>query len=295
MDHEISFCLHKLREQFQIDQGRLRRFEESARAEGKVDGALEELGLSREQLFGVSAAKLGTPPASAARRHALAKGIGGASTKPKAEQQKSPRPKNSEVDKLIGLLLDITSRFELFEEIAHGAMGRIQAGWDRHLGRPVAIKMLRNERVRDVVRMRFLEEAQVTGQLQHPSIITVYELGRIQGDVAFVMKRIEGQSLKELIRSLRHQHPETLKRFPLRRRLHLFAQLCQAVAFAHSRGVVHRDIKPSNVMVGDFGEIVLLDWGLCKIVSGEEVQGGSWQTEQDDDDERCCIMEAAEL
>ena len=191
-------------------------------------------------------------------------------------------PESSPVDEFTQVLLDITDRFEIFDEIAHGAMGKIDAGWDRHLGRPVAIKRLRSERVKDVVRMRFLEEAQVTGQLQHPSIITVYELGKIQGDVVFVMRRIEGLSLKELIQRLKRGDEQLLEEYPLSRRVQLFYQLCQALAYAHSRGVIHRDLKPSNVMIGDFGDIVLLDWGLCKII-GQEVRSSRssaerWQT-----------------
>lgn len=188
-------------------------------------------------------------------------------------------PDSSPVDEFTQVLLDITDRFEIFDEIAHGAMGKIDAGWDRHLGRPVAIKRLRSERVKDVVRMRFLEEAQVTGQLQHPSIITVYELGKIQGDVVFVMRRVEGISLKELIQRLKRGDEQLLAEYPLSRRIQLFHQLCQAIAYAHSRGVIHRDIKPSNVMIGDFGDIVLLDWGLCKII-GQEVRSSRSSTER---------------
>jgi eukaryotic-like serine/threonine-protein kinase len=187
--------------------------------------------------------------------------------------------KSSPVDEFTTVLLDITDRFEVFDEIAHGAMGRIDAGWDRHLGRPVAIKMLRSDRAKDVVKMRFLEEAQVTGQLQHPSIITVYELGKINGNVVFVMRRVEGISLKELIYRLRKGHEELLTQYTLNHKLQLFYQLCQAVAYAHDKGVIHRDIKPSNVMIGDFGDVVLLDWGLCKII-GQEVRSSRSSTER---------------
>lgn len=173
------------------------------------------------------------------------------------------------VDDLMARLLDITARFELQGEIARGAMGRILAGWDLHLGRPVAIKVLRKGGPKDLDRVRFLEEAQVTGQLQHPSIMPVYELGRIQGQVAFVMRRIEGRSLKQVISELRKGLPSARQKYGVPRLVSMFHQLCLAVAFAHRRGVVHRDLKPSNVMVGDFGELVLLDWGLCKIIGGE--------------------------
>jgi serine/threonine-protein kinase len=195
------------------------------------------------------------------------------------QQKPQPPAQPSPVDEFTQVLLDITDRFEIFDEIAHGAMGKIDAGWDRHLGRPVAIKRLRSERAKDVVRMRFLEEAQVTGQLQHPSIITVYELGKLEGDVAFVMRRVEGLSLKELIQRLKKGDEQLLTQYTINRRIQIFHQLCQAVAYAHSRGVIHRDIKPSNVMIGDFGDVVLLDWGLCKII-GQEVRSSRSATER---------------
>lgn len=170
------------------------------------------------------------------------------------------------VDDLVARLVDMTPRFELQGELARGAMGRILAAWDLHLGRPVAIKILRKAGARDLDRVRFLEEAQVTGQLQHPSIMPVYELGRLRDQVAFVMKRVEGRSLKDIIGLLRRDDPEAARQYGRMKLLGIFHQLCLAVAYAHTRGVVHRDLKPSNVMVGDFGEVVLLDWGLCKVV-----------------------------
>ncbi len=173
------------------------------------------------------------------------------------------------VDDLVARLVDITPRFELQGEIARGAMGRILAAWDLHLGRPVAIKVLKKASARDLEQIRFLEEAQVTGQLQHPNIMPVYELGRLRDQVAFVMRRIEGRSLKTVVSGLRRGKPEIRRQFSQLRLLNVFHQLCLAVAYAHSRGVVHRDLKPSNVMVGDFGEVVLLDWGLCKVIGNE--------------------------
>jgi serine/threonine protein kinase len=163
-------------------------------------------------------------------------------------------------------LLDITSRFDLQGEIARGAMGRILSAWDLHLGRPVAIKVLRKSTARDLDRVRFLEEAQVTGQLQHPNIVPVYELGRLHDQVAFVMRRIEGRSLKDIIGQPAPRRSGRRRAVRAHALLTVFHQLCLAVAFAHTRGVVHRDLKPSNVMVGDFGEVALLDWGLCKVI-----------------------------
>lgn len=202
--------------------------------------------------------------------------------RPSPAQSSPSKTQGPSVDALISRLLDITARFEIEGEIAHGAMGRILAGWDLHLGRPVAIKMLLKEVSRDFEKIRFLEEAQVTGQLQHQSIMPVYELGRLQDQVAFVMRRVEGRSLKQLIAQLRTNDPEATEHYGRLRLVNIFQQLCQAVGFAHSRGVVHRDLKPSNVMVTDFGDVVLLDWGLCKIIGQATRSSRStsdrWQT-----------------
>ena len=170
---------------------------------------------------------------------------------------------------LIARLVEISPRFEVQGEIARGAMGRILSAWDQHLGRSVAIKVLRRTSPRDLDLVRFLEEAQVTGQLEHPSIMPVHELGRLGDSVAFVMRRVEGRSLKSVIASLQRREADATRQFGRTRLVNIFHQLCLAVAFAHTRGVVHRDLKPSNVMVGDFGEVILLDWGLCKIVSAQ--------------------------
>ncbi|MEZ4474199.1 MAG: bifunctional serine/threonine-protein kinase/formylglycine-generating enzyme family protein [bacterium] len=222
-----------------------------------LEQALLEAGVDAEQIVQISqmvaeAQRMDEPRSG--ERHAS--GSGG---RHRAEEA----PAEPSVDDLIARLMDITPRFELQGEIARGAMGRILAAWDLHLGRPVAIKVLRKTAARDLDRVRFLEEAQVTGQLAHPSVMPVYELGRLRGQVAFVMKRVEGQSLKTIIGDLRQGETQPFGRMRL---LNIFHQLCMAVAFAHTRGVVHRDLKPSNVMVGDFGEVVLLDWGLCKII-----------------------------
>jgi eukaryotic-like serine/threonine-protein kinase len=249
---------------------------------------LRSLGVSETQLQKLGLIRTTSSsgfPVGKAKQHALSRGMMPAKRSlPNLHKDSNTEARpihnpNSPVLEFTKVLLDITDRFEVFEEIAHGAMGRIDAGWDRHLGRPVAIKTLRSDRAKDVVRMRFLEEAQVTGQLQHPNIITIYELGKINGNVSFVMRKVDGQSLKQLIQKLRKNDPKSIEEHTLTQKVQIFAKLCQAVAFAHSRGVIHRDIKPSNVMLGDFGDVVLLDWGLCKII-GQEVRSSRSSTEK---------------
>ena len=153
-------------------------------------------------------------------------------------------------------------RYQLFGEIARGGMGAVFKGRDPDLGRDLAIKVLleSHEDKPELVR-RFVEEAQIGGQLQHPGIVPVYELGAF-ADLRpyFTMKLVRGRTLSSLLAE-RESPAHDLPRF-----LSIFEAICQTVAYAHSRGVIHRDLKPSNVMVGSFGEVQVMDWGLAKVL-----------------------------
>ena len=154
-------------------------------------------------------------------------------------------------------------RYELVGEIGHGGMGAVFKGRDPDLGRDLAVKILLEEHQRspDLVR-RFVEEAQIGGQLQHPGIVPVYELGSFDDRRPyFTMKLVKGRTLAALLGD-RISAAHDLPRF-----LGIFEQVCQTMAYAHSRGVIHRDLKPSNVMVGPFGEVQVMDWGLAKVLS----------------------------
>ena len=157
-------------------------------------------------------------------------------------------------------------RYQLVGEVARGGMGAILEGRDIDLGRDLAIKVILEEHrdVPEIVR-RFVEEAQIGGQLQHPGIVPVYELGRFpDGRLYIAMKLVRGRTLAALLES-RRSPSDDRPRF-----ISIFEQVCQTMAYAHSRGVVHRDLKPSNVMVGSFGEVQVMDWGLAKVLD----QGG---------------------
>jgi serine/threonine-protein kinase len=155
-------------------------------------------------------------------------------------------------------------RLHLFGEIARGGMGAVIKGRDVDLGRDLAVKvLLERYRGRSELICRFVEEAQIAGQLQHPGIVPVYELGTLADNRPyFAMKLIRGQTLAELLAS-RPSPAENLPRF-----LAIFEAVCQTMAYAHARGVIHRDLKPSNVMVGSFGEVQVMDWGLAKVLPG---------------------------
>jgi eukaryotic-like serine/threonine-protein kinase len=154
------------------------------------------------------------------------------------------------------------ARVQLLGEIARGAMGAVLKGCDPDLGRDLAVKVLLEEhRHRPDLIRRFVEEAQIAGQLQHPGIVPVYELG-VFGDARpyFTMRLVRGQTLAGLL-AARPAPSSELPRF-----LETFVRVAQTVAYAHARGVVHRDLKPSNIMVGPFGEVQVMDWGLAKIL-----------------------------
>src|SRR5579864_1569284 len=153
-------------------------------------------------------------------------------------------------------------RYRIDGEIARGGMGAVLKGRDPDLGRDVALKVLRED-LRgnaDMVR-RFVEEAQIGGQLQHPGIVPIYELGAFADRRPFfTMKLVKGDTLAKLLGS-RMGRSDDLPRF-----LAIFEAIAQTVAYAHARGVIHRDLKPSNVMVGAFGEVQVMDWGLAKVL-----------------------------
>ncbi len=152
--------------------------------------------------------------------------------------------------------------YQLLGEIARGGMGVILKGHDTDLGRDVAVKVLDGElSKRPEVVQRFVEEAQIGGQLQHPGIVPVYELGLMSDERPyFTMKLIKGRTLAALF-AQRKQPGDNRGRL-----LSIFESVCQTVAYAHSKGVLHRDLKPANVMVGAFGEVQVVDWGLAKVL-----------------------------
>ncbi|MCP3920270.1 MAG: protein kinase [bacterium] len=152
--------------------------------------------------------------------------------------------------------------YQILGEIARGGMGVVFKGRDTDLGRDIAIKILRRE-LRGLPEsvQRFVEEAQISGQLQHPGIVPVYEMGLMTGERPyFAMKLVKGRTLAEI---LEQPGEKGLER---RRLMAVFEQVCQTVAYAHARRVIHRDLKPGNVMVGAFGEVQVMDWGLAKIL-----------------------------
>jgi len=159
-------------------------------------------------------------------------------------------------------LRDPSGRYQVLGEIGRGGVGIVYKGRDQDLGRDVAIKVLRPEHVsRPEILERFVEEAQIGGQLQHPGIVPVYEIGLQAGERPyFAMKLVKGHTLAQLL-AQRKSPDDDRRRF-----LGIFEQVCQTIAYAHARRVVHRDIKPHNVMLGSFGEVQVVDWGFAKVL-----------------------------
>lgn len=156
--------------------------------------------------------------------------------------------------------------YEIAKQVACGGMGVIYAAKDRSCERLVAVKLMTGTvAVRKKEVGRFIQEAKITSQLEHPNIVPVHELGNdVDGMAYYTMKYVRGVTLTAVLNGLRAGKLDMIERFPLERLLTVFQKVCDAVAFAHSRGVVHCDLKPSNIMIGDYGEVLVLDWGLAQ-------------------------------
>ncbi|MEI6890925.1 MAG: bifunctional serine/threonine-protein kinase/formylglycine-generating enzyme family protein [Pontiella sp.] len=159
--------------------------------------------------------------------------------------------------------------------LGKGSFGEVHSAHDALLGRDVAIKSLKVQfRDEEEVVDRFLKEARGTSQLEHPNIMPVHEIGvNDELGIYFTMKKIEGDDLKEILERLEANTSFYLEKYPLNKLLDIFLSICNGVAFAHSKGVIHRDLKPANIMIGKFGEVLILDWGLVK--SLHKVEGDS--------------------
>jgi serine/threonine protein kinase len=157
-------------------------------------------------------------------------------------------------------------RYHLAGEIARGGMGAVMRAVDCDIRREVAVKYLLDQ-ADATKKLRFVEEAQITGQLEHPNIVPIHELGvDSTGKLFFSMKMVKGRSLGQVLDQLRLRPNAADKDWSLGRLLTLFVSICHALHYAHARGVIHRDLKPANIMIGDFGEVYVMDWGLAKIL-----------------------------
>jgi eukaryotic-like serine/threonine-protein kinase len=159
------------------------------------------------------------------------------------------------------------SRYELGVLLGQGGMGEVLLAHDRHIGRDVAVKRIRSTEPSADELARFVREALVQGRLEHPAVVPVHDLGTDQGGKPFfVMKRLSGTVMSETLKLADPGDQATRRRL-----LRAFVDVCLAIEFAHSKGIIHRDLKPSNIVLGDFGEVYVLDWGIARTVRDQEV------------------------
>jgi serine/threonine protein kinase len=158
------------------------------------------------------------------------------------------------------------TKYRLLEKFSRGGMGTIYLAEDLKLGRKVAVKVLHTPDVSGELSARMTREARIIAQLEHPSIVPVHDVGELpDGRVFYVMKFVQGSRLDQYAQDT-HSLPDLLR---------IFQKVCEAVAFAHAHGVIHRDLKPENIMVGAFGEVLVMDWGLAKIIRAEGEERGA--------------------
>jgi serine/threonine protein kinase len=149
------------------------------------------------------------------------------------------------------------SKYRLLGALGRGGMASVYAAEDTELGREVALKVIAAADADGSLATRMLREARILARLEHPGIVPVHDVGSLpDGRVYYVMKRVRGRRLDELLSELADQDA----------RLRVFERICEAVAFAHAHGVLHRDLKPENIMVGEFGEVLVMDWGVAKVL-----------------------------
>ncbi len=192
--------------------------------------------------------------------------------------------------------LDLPERYWSLGLIGAGSMGEVYRTYDRALRRVLAMKVLRNDlKHPELAIVRFVEEAQITAQLEHPGIVPVHDIGQLpDGRWYFTSKEAKGRTLTEVIRDVHAMRLEkgtfasTSSGWTFRRLIDAFNKVCVAVAYAHARGVIHRDLKPDNILVGNYGEVLVLDWGLARPL------GGAANVQESDDDQALIDSDRAE-
>lgn len=165
-------------------------------------------------------------------------------------------------------LFDGPGRYRAGALLGRGGMGEVRLVSDQRIGREVAVKALRVRAAEGSEAWeRFVREARVQGQLEHPAVVPVYDFGvDADGDPYFTMRRVQGESLETLLDRLAAGDEDTVARWSRRKLLSAFVQVCLAVDYAHARGVIHRDLKPGNIMLGEFGEVQVIDWGVARLL-----------------------------
>jgi serine/threonine-protein kinase len=180
------------------------------------------------------------------------------------------------VESTTGRLQIVTSdrhRYEELRMLGEGGMGEVLAARDNDIERTVAVKRLKPGVQAASTLARFVDEIRTVGRLEHPNIMPIHDVGvDEQGQYYFVMKYLDGETLENIIEKLRDGDPVYLRRYPFERRVELFVGILEAIAYAHGHHIIHRDIKPANIMVGPYGEVMVMDWGLAKPIGGRDLE-----------------------
>ena len=158
-----------------------------------------------------------------------------------------------------------TPRYKFIKELALGGMGKVSLIEDNDLNRNVVMKTLRTDLKTERIMKQFLQEAKIIGSLEHPNIIPIYDFGIHENSMFYTMKFVKGKTLKQIVDILENnKNAHNLYTWNLR--VHIVQQVCEALEYAHSKNVIHLDLKPENIMVGEFGEVMVMDWGISKII-----------------------------
>ncbi|NQZ56867.1 MAG: protein kinase [Lentisphaeraceae bacterium] len=159
-------------------------------------------------------------------------------------------------------------KYTILHELAQGGMKKIFTIEDADTTRTLAMAVIKGDTSSESDIQRFIYEARITALLEHPNIVPVHDMGLSpKGDPYFTMKLISGESLLSIIDKLKNKHTSTCKNFPLTELLNIFLKICDAIAYAHSKDVIHLDLKPDNIQVSSYGEVLVVDWGLAKIIN----------------------------
>ena len=163
------------------------------------------------------------------------------------------------------LVIAQQSRYQEKKALGEGGAGEVVLVKDQDIQRYVALKRIKSEENQALHLMRFVKEIQITGQLSHPNIIPIYDIGIDEaGQYYYTMKFVQGETLEDIITKLRAGDKEYHEKYSFERRTQIFIEILQAIRFAHERGIIHRDIKPANIMLGPYGEVMVMDWGIAK-------------------------------
>ncbi len=175
-------------------------------------------------------------------------------------------PRVEVVEGRLEVNFDPQNRYEEMQPLGEGGMGEVLLVHDNDIKRRVAMKRLKDPGHKGAL-MRFLDEIKTVGRLEHPNIVPIYDTGRDEaGSCYFIMKYVEGETLRDVIDKLQEGDAEYHERYPFEVRIQVFQDILQAMHYAHTRGIVHRDLKPENIMIGRFGEVKVMDWGIARVM-----------------------------